>query len=151
MNQFIDHYAILSVSLNATSKEIDDAYKKQCLKWHPDRNQRIDTTKQMQEINEAKRILTDKRLRDKYNKLYQSRCNSSINQRPQQSKTTDKESTKLNGNYVCNLKTDEELIRICANAAKYNFEFIHAVLQELKTRKYTLETISRIVRQTAKR
>jgi len=67
---FKDYYAILEIGENATLKELKAAFKKQALKWHPDRNPGKDTIKLMQEINEAYLILKDKEARERYNREY---------------------------------------------------------------------------------
>ncbi len=67
---FVDYYAILDVNGNATQEEIKLAFKRQALKWHPDRNPGVDTTKRMQEINEAYLILKDIEARTRYDKEY---------------------------------------------------------------------------------
>lgn len=156
MNQFIDHYAILGTSLNATTLEIKTAFKKQSLKWHPDRNHTSDTTKKMQSINEANRILSNKVLRDKYNREY-SRFKEKPTPKPKKPEPKpepksqpkpgpQKESVKQKVNYSCNLRSDEDLIRICANASSYTPEFINVVLDELYKRNYTLETILELIK-----
>jgi len=38
------YYEILSIERSATDKEINKAYKKSSLKWHPDKNKDKDTT-----------------------------------------------------------------------------------------------------------
>lgn len=68
---FIDYYAILEINVYATQEEIKLAFKKQALKWHPDRNPGNDTTKRMQEINEAYLILKDIEARVRYDNEYQ--------------------------------------------------------------------------------
>ncbi len=68
--KFKDYYAILDIPQTATFEEIKTAYKKQALKWHPDRNPNIDTTEIMQEINEAYLILSDKEARKRYDIEY---------------------------------------------------------------------------------
>ena len=156
MNPVIDYYAILGISQNATKVEIKAAFKKQSLKWHPDRNRTSDATKKMQEINEANRILSDKTLRGKYNIQYNRSKESPITKpkkpapnpepKSQPKQSTQSESLKQKVNYSCNLRSDEDLIRICANASKYNLEFINVVLDELYKRNYTLETILELIK-----
>jgi curved DNA-binding protein CbpA len=68
---FVDYYAILEVDEHATQEKIKFAFKKQALKWHPDRNPDVDTTKFMQEINEAYLILKDAEARERYYNEYQ--------------------------------------------------------------------------------
>lgn len=55
--EFKDYYNILGISYLASNEEIKSAYREQSLKWHPDKNPNIDTTQQMQDINEAYQIL----------------------------------------------------------------------------------------------
>ena len=79
---FLDYYEILEIEYEATIEEIKIAYKKQAIKWHPDKNPGQDTLNQMQLINEAYLILKDieaKRLYDiEYLKFkeYQRKYNS---------------------------------------------------------------------------
>jgi DnaJ-class molecular chaperone len=68
---FVDYYAILEIDEEATQEQIKIAFKKQALKWHPDRNPGVDTTKRMQEINEAYLILKDNEARSRYDQEYQ--------------------------------------------------------------------------------
>lgn len=68
---FKDYYSILEVGENATQENIKSAFKKQAIKWHPDKNPGVDTTLRMQEINEAYLILKDKEARERYNIEYQ--------------------------------------------------------------------------------
>ena len=42
------------------------AYRKQCIKWHRDKNINIDTTQRMQGINQAYLILKDEETRSKF-------------------------------------------------------------------------------------
>jgi len=67
---FKDYYEILEVDVSVNKEEIKSAFKKQALKWHPDRNIGIDTTKQMQQINEAYLILKDTEARERYDREY---------------------------------------------------------------------------------
>lgn len=67
---FVDYYSILEISVDATAEEVKAAYKKQALKWHPDRNVGTDTTARMQVINEAHLILRDTEARQRYNVEY---------------------------------------------------------------------------------
>lgn len=67
---FIDYYAILGIDSNASNEEIKSAFKRQALKWHPDRNGGVDTTDMMQKINEAYLILKDQEAKSLYDTEY---------------------------------------------------------------------------------
>ncbi|MDQ0110507.1 curved DNA-binding protein CbpA [Chitinophaga terrae (ex Kim and Jung 2007)] len=68
---FVDYYSLFEISPYASSDEIKLAFKKQALKWHPDRNPGFDTTEKMQLLNEAKLILLDNEARQRYDYQYQ--------------------------------------------------------------------------------
>ena len=53
------YYELLEVDKAATQKDIEKGYKKAALKWHPDKNPGVDTTKIFQDINEAYTTLSD--------------------------------------------------------------------------------------------
>ena len=67
---FIDYYAILEIPQTATKAELKSAYKKQAVKWHPDKNSGSDTTQKMQEINAAYIFLNDDEARTHYDREY---------------------------------------------------------------------------------
>ncbi|MBQ9254062.1 MAG: DnaJ domain-containing protein [Bacteroidales bacterium] len=67
---FKDYYKIRDVSIGASSEEIRMAYKKQAMKWHPDRNPNQDVTSIMQDINEAYNILKNPITKERYDKEY---------------------------------------------------------------------------------
>jgi hypothetical protein len=67
---FKDYYQILDIRSDSTIEEIKSAFKKQALRWHPDRNIGKDTTQIMQDINEAYLILKDFEARAIYNEEY---------------------------------------------------------------------------------
>ncbi len=50
---------MLKISRFATHSDIRKAYLKRCKECHPDNNPGVDTTKIMQDINEAKSLLLD--------------------------------------------------------------------------------------------
>jgi DnaJ-class molecular chaperone len=68
---FKDYYAILDIDKSASEADIKSAFKKQALRWHPDRNHGIDTTERMKSINEAYLILKDQEARFRYNVEYE--------------------------------------------------------------------------------
>jgi DnaJ-class molecular chaperone len=65
-----NYYKTLGVGRNAKLKEIKKAYRELALKWHPDKN--TDDTEQaekmFQDISEAYEVLSDKELREKYDR-----------------------------------------------------------------------------------
>jgi curved DNA-binding protein CbpA len=68
---FVDYYAILEIDETASLADIKAAFRKQAIKWHPDRNIGKDTTIQMQLINEANLILKDIEARSRFDFEYQ--------------------------------------------------------------------------------
>lgn len=63
-----DHYQELCISYFATQEEIKKAFKKESLKWHPDKNPNNQdfATQKMQRINNAYQILSDPQKRSPY-------------------------------------------------------------------------------------
>lgn len=61
-----DYYEILGISKNATAEEIKAAYRKQALKWHPDRNKSQEATAKFKEITKAYEVLADPKKREMY-------------------------------------------------------------------------------------
>lgn len=64
-----DFYDVLGVSKNATDAEIKSAYRKQALKWHPDRNKAKDADQKFKEINKAYEVLSDPKKKQTYDQL----------------------------------------------------------------------------------
>ncbi|WP_342261375.1 ankyrin repeat domain-containing protein [Spiroplasma endosymbiont of Notiophilus biguttatus] len=58
-----NYYDILNVLTTASVAEIKKKFKQNALKTHPDKNNNPQSKLKMQELNEAKRILTDENLR----------------------------------------------------------------------------------------
>lgn len=62
----MDYYEALGVSKGATDAELKTAYRKQALKWHPDRNKTAEATARFKEINHAYEVLSDSKKRALY-------------------------------------------------------------------------------------
>ena len=61
-----DYYEILGVSKNASDAEIKTAYRKQAMKWHPDRNKSSEAAEKFKEINKAYEVLADSKKKHVY-------------------------------------------------------------------------------------
>lgn len=90
--EFKDYYKILEVDQSSNLSKIKSAFKKQAVKWHPDRNLNVDTTTKMQEINEAYLILKDIEARERYDREYLKYKEFNSSRQKQQSKKTKEKS-----------------------------------------------------------
>lgn len=61
-----DYYKTLGISKGATDEDIKKAYKKQALKWHPDKNKSAAAEEKFKEIAEAYEVLSDPKKREIY-------------------------------------------------------------------------------------
>jgi DnaJ-class molecular chaperone len=57
------------VNKTASESELKSAYRKQALKWHPDRNKEKDAEAKFKEINEAYEVLSNKEKKAKYDQF----------------------------------------------------------------------------------
>lgn len=120
---FKDYYEILEIDQYSTDEAIKSAFKKQALKWHPDRNIYIDTNSRMQDINEAYLILKDYEARQRYDKEY-------IKFKQFNSATiTEDNNNKENINYEVE---DEILIKWMENAKRQAVELAIQTIREVR-------------------
>ncbi len=69
MKIMADYYDILELSKDASQEDIKKAYRKQALKYHPDRNPGDkEAEKKFKEISEAYEVLSDEKKRQIYNR-----------------------------------------------------------------------------------
>lgn len=61
-----DYYKTLGISKGATDEDIKKAYRKQALKWHPDKNKSAAAEEKFKEIAEAYEVLSDPKKREVY-------------------------------------------------------------------------------------
>ncbi|CAL8326479.1 unnamed protein product [Arctogadus glacialis] len=61
-----DYYKILGISKGAADEDIKKAYRKQALKWHPDKNKAANAEEKFKEIAEAYEVLSDPKKREIY-------------------------------------------------------------------------------------
>ena len=178
MEQFKDYYAILEISRFATNTQIRAAYLKRCKECHPDKNLGTDTTKIMQDVNEAKSVLLDPVKRANFDYHYNSFKNDGNKQ--QQQKHTNPNSDfekqqrtvrnrqryeelkrriitfKEKEQYLYNTyldqikkKSTQEILNSCDNWTEFSVEFIDMSINELhESRKYGLDFIYSRIKET---
>ena len=67
-----DYYKILGVEKNATEEDIKKAYRKMCLKWHPDKwvgasdDEKKKAEEMFKDVAEANSVLSDPNKRQMY-------------------------------------------------------------------------------------
>ena len=67
-----DFYQILGVSKNASDQELKSAYRKQALKWHPDKHAgeaKKEAEEKFKEINRAYEVLRDPQKKQMYDQF----------------------------------------------------------------------------------
>lgn len=120
-----DYYKILEIDSSATKAEIKKAFKKHALKWHPDRNPDIDTTQQMQEINEAYLILSDDEAKIRYDAEY-SKLYSQSSRKESKTESGTRQDDK---SYIIE---DEILAKWIENAKKQARKIVSELKDEVK-------------------
>lgn len=139
---FVDYYQVLGVPLDADLKALKAAFKKQALKWHPDKNPGKDTTEQMQLINEARLILFDDEARRKYDLEYQrykrfkreqSRDKEQTNRTRTSTNTTYDQSWDWQNDYKVQ---DETLERWMNNAKRQAVDLAKQTIEDFKNIAY---------------
>lgn len=136
---FIDYYEILDIDISSTQAEVKSAFKKQALKWHPDRNPGANTNEQMRLIIEAHLILKDPEARKRYNVEYlkynsfkqsqQKQKQTSSTEKQKEEKNETKQKTKTSEEYSM---SDDILNRWMENAAKQASEYLTQTLEDFK-------------------
>ncbi len=128
---FKNYYSILNIQESASILEIKSAFKKQAVLWHPDKNPGKDTTKQMQDIIEAKLILLDQDARTKYDYEYQifkhQFQHSTILKTP-----SDTQNTANNKNYYEHNVQDDILKRWMDNAQRQAESLLKQTIEDFK-------------------
>lgn len=117
---FVDYYQILEIDISATQAEIKSAFKKQAIKWHPDRNIGINTTSKMQDINEAYLILKDSEARKRYDLEY-IRYKKYYSQRKKETENRQKEKYKQKEETNYNKEPESE--------PQYDYQFNDEILR----------------------
>jgi len=163
---FKDYYAILGITYPATTAEIKAAYIRQCKHWHPDRNPGVDTTRKMQEVNEAGDVLLDAAGKNNYDYQYQLHRSGNTTYSNTHSYRQTYDATEQADRYAARYealksriavfrqrdahlfsvyvqqvrsRTTADLVNCCENWYNYSIDFMDMVISELhENRKFQL-------------
>ena len=124
---FVDYYKILEIEKNVNSKEIKSAFRRQAIKWHPDKNLNIDVNEKMQLINEAYLILKDVEARKHYDLEY-DKFKAYKNEQNKKSDYRKSEKEKIYEEYKFD---DETLKKWMFNAKKQAVELAKQTIIEM--------------------
>lgn len=64
-----DYYAVLGIQKDASEEDIKKAYRKQALRYHPDKNKSPGAEDKFKEIAEAYDVLSDPKKKDIYDRF----------------------------------------------------------------------------------
>ena len=130
---FLDYYGILQIPPTATIEEVKVAFKKQAIIWHPDKNPGTDTTKRMQEINEAYLILKDVEARQRYDIEYRrfNEFKKRHTKRREERKEEKGENNSEQRGYPEYNVADEILFKWMTNAQRQAFDLAKVSFEEL--------------------
>lgn len=64
-----DAYVILGIDVDATQKEVDAAFRKAALIWHPDKSPAPDAADRFFDVQQAGKLLRDRKTRETYDRL----------------------------------------------------------------------------------
>lgn len=64
-----DYYCILGIEKGASDEDIKKAYRKQALKFHPDKNKSPQAEEKFKEVAEAYEVLSDPKKREIYDQF----------------------------------------------------------------------------------
>lgn len=137
---FVDYYEVLHVSQDASSEEIKAAYRRESIKWHPDKNPNVDTTLQMQRVNEAYAILKDPEKRQRYDYEYnrfkqtkQTRSSSQTSHAENTYSKSEQEQKKTNNSWTYDYDVhDEKVKEDINNAREYARKLVDEFMSSLK-------------------
>lgn len=69
MSDALEYYKILEISPDASDEEIRTSYRNKAKIWHPDSNPSPEAAEMFRKLSEAHTVLTDNKLRNRYNLL----------------------------------------------------------------------------------
>lgn len=67
--KYLDYYAVLGVSRDASADDIKKAFRKLARQYHPDINKSVGAEARFKEINESYEVLSDPEKRKRYDAL----------------------------------------------------------------------------------